>query len=145
MRIQLALNVKDLDAAIDHYGRMFAAVPHKTRPGYANFEVTDPPLKLVLFENKTAAHELNHIGVEALDAAEFDAALARLQGAGFAGTVDDTVCCHARQDKLWIHGDNQLSWEWYKITDDAVDEASKSAEATTCCGETQKQDEVCCS
>lgn len=119
MRLQLALNVSDLERAIDFYSRLFGVGPHKRRPGYANFIVQQPALKLVLFERPGATERLNHLGVEALDEAELDQALARLSESGLrSGERATSVCCHAEQDKVWIEGPDGEPWEWYHITDD---------------------------
>ncbi len=128
MRLQLALNVHDLDAAIDFYSKMFDAPPAKTRPGYANFAIEDPPLKLVLFEvggadpGAAAAgefHHLNHLGVETQTAAEVVTAEARLAGAGLATTgVDDTECCYAEKTETWVDSPDGARWEWYVKTGD---------------------------
>ena len=85
MRLQLALNVKDLDRSVDYYSRLFGADPHKRRPGYANFVIEDPALKLVLFENTDASERINHLGVEAQTQAELDVAIERLSAAGIVG------------------------------------------------------------
>ena len=120
MRVQLALNVKDLDKAVDFYSRLFGAEPHKRRPGYANFAIDDPALKLVLFENPNADERINHLGVEAETAEELDKAVERLWAEGIAGrTEDNTTCCHATQDKIWTSEPDGIEWEWYRITDDA--------------------------
>ena len=136
MRLQLALNVRDLDEAIAFYGKMFDAVPHKLRPGYANFAIEEPPLKLVLFENPGAAERLNHLGVEVFDDREIQAQSERLSAAGLLDEVQqDTTCCHATQDKLWSHEPQGLKWEWYRITDDQPDAATSRPETTgrVCC------------
>lgn len=140
MRVQLALNVKDLDAAVDHYRAMFGVDPHKRRPGYANFAIANPPLKLVLFENPAAAEPLNHLGVEAESAAEFEAQSQRLRSVGLAGAAADTVCCHARQDKLWVRRDDETDWEWYRVTDENVEADDDGA----CCSSRTEEGEVCC-
>jgi len=119
MRIQLALNVRDIDEAVDYYSRLFGADPHKRRPGYANFAIDEPPLKLVLFENPAAAERLNHLGIEVSKAAELEQASARLHRAGIVDSVQaETTCCHATQDKVWSEEPQGLRWEWYRITDD---------------------------
>ena len=87
MRLQLALNVRDLDEAVEFYSKLFDAEVHKRRPGYANFAIEDPPLKLVLFEKPDAAERLHHLGVEALEAGEVDDAIERLEAAGIAEGV----------------------------------------------------------
>lgn len=112
MRIQLALNVTDLDESIEFYSKMFATEPYKVRDGYANFAVTDPPLKLVLFENAEGG-TINHLGVETDTAAEVVAAEARLTDTGLETTgVADTECCYAAKTETWVDGpDNR--WEWY--------------------------------
>ena len=120
MRLQLALNVKDLDRAVDYYSRLFGASPHKRRPGYANFAIDDPALKLVLFENPTARERINHLGVEAESQEELDAAIDRLSAEGIAERFEqNTTCCHATQNKVWSSEPDGLDWEWYRITDDA--------------------------
>lgn len=134
MRLQLALNVDDLDAAVDFYSRLFDAAPHKLRPGYANFAIEEPPLKLVLFENPDAGERLNHLGVEVFDAADIEAAGARLEQAGIlAETQRATTCCHATQDKLWAREPQGLRWEVYRITDDQPEAAPAPAPASTAC------------
>ena len=119
MRLQLALNVRDLDEAVAYYSKMFGVEPHKRRPGYANFAIDAPPLKLVLFENPRATERLNHLGVEVFDDAEVATAMRRLDAAGILADVErETTCCHATQDKVWSHEPDGLRWEWYRITDD---------------------------
>src|SRR5436190_14184044 len=102
-RIQLALNVDDLGTAIAFYSKLFAATPAKVRPGYANFAVAEPPLKLVLIENAGHGGTLNHLGVEVDSAEQVAAAQARLAGEGLATATEDQVtCCYALQDKVWV-------------------------------------------
>jgi catechol 2,3-dioxygenase-like lactoylglutathione lyase family enzyme len=114
MRLQLALNVDDLEKAVDFYTRMFGVGPAKTKPGYANFAVADPPLKLVLFEGAGESGSINHLGVETETSAEVVAAEARLSESGLATTgVDETVCCYAEKTETWVHGPDATRWEWY--------------------------------
>src|SRR5215213_453527 len=130
-RVQLALNVKDLDAAIEFYSKLFATEPAKVRPGYANFAVAEPPLKLVLIENPGAGGSLNHLGVEVVDTDTVDAEQARLAEAGFA-SIDErgTTCCYAEQDKFWVEGTpNGERWEIYTVLADSPVEAVEG----TCC------------
>ena len=120
MRLQLALNVKDLDRAVDYYSRLFGARPHKRHPGYANFVIDDPALKLVLFENRDASERINHLGVEAATREELDEAIRRLSAEGLAERFEqETTCCHATQDKVWSAEPDGIAWEWYRVTDDA--------------------------
>ena len=122
MRLQLALNVSDIDEAVEFYGRLFGVEPHKRRPGYANFEVTEPPLKLVLFEQAEVGDRLNHLGVEVGAPAEVAAAVDRLAAAGLATRQEEaTECCHAVQDKVWVTDPDGASWEVYAILDDDPD------------------------
>ncbi len=122
MRLQLALNVRDIDEAVDYYGKLFNAAPHKRRPGYANFAIDEPPLKLVLMENPDAPERLNHLGVEVFDENKVSEAAERLDKAGILHTMEDkTICCHATQNKAWSHEPQGLRWEFYKITDDTPD------------------------
>jgi catechol 2,3-dioxygenase-like lactoylglutathione lyase family enzyme len=133
MRVQLALNVSDIDEAVDFYTKLFGVEPHKRRDGYANFAVAEPPLKLVLFENPQATERLNHLGVEVFEDAEVDAAQRRMEGAGiFAEKQHETVCCHASQDKVWSRSLDGVSWEWYRILDDEPD-AKRDTLGTVCC------------
>lgn len=129
-RVQLALNVADLDASIDFYRQVFGVEPHKLRPGYANFQISEPPLKLVLLETSSdnrgtgVQGALNHLGVEVETAAEVTSALTRLQDAGLAAVEElDTTCCYAQQDKVWVHDPAGTPWEIYTITDDNPVEA----------------------
>ena len=129
MRLQLALNVKDLDRAVDYYSRLFGASPHKRRPGYANFAIDDPALKLVLFENQSASERINHLGVEVETEEELNAAIDRLSAEGIGERFEqNTTCCHATQNKVWSSEPDGLDWEWYRITDDAP-----SASENACC------------
>ena len=133
-RLQLALNVTDLEAAIGFYSTLFQTEPHKLRPGYANFEVADPPLKLILFEGSHGG-DLNHIGVEVRDTARVAAETRRLGEAGLETRIEDgVVCCHAEQDKVWVSDPDGLSWEVYAITDDqpATLELIELDNATAC-------------
>jgi catechol 2,3-dioxygenase-like lactoylglutathione lyase family enzyme len=120
-RIQLALRVADLDAAVDFYARLFGTAPAKRRPGYANFAVAEPPLKLVLLEG--AAGEptrMDHLGVEVPTTDEVAAATDRLADAGLATRVEEgTTCCYAVQDKVWVTGPGGEPWEVYTVTADA--------------------------
>jgi catechol 2,3-dioxygenase-like lactoylglutathione lyase family enzyme len=119
VRLQLALNVDDLDAAVDFYSKMFATEPAKRKPGYANFAIADPPLKLVLFEGAGPTGSINHLGVETETADEVLAAEARLSASGLETTgVDDTICCYASKTETWLEGPDATRWEWYVKTGD---------------------------
>jgi catechol 2,3-dioxygenase-like lactoylglutathione lyase family enzyme len=127
MRLQLALNVRDLKEAVDYYSKLFDTKPHKLRDGYANFAIDRPPLKLVLFENPNAPERLNHLGVETFDESEVAAVAARLDAAGIAAEIQlNKTCCHATQNKVWSSEPQGLRWEWYQITDDNPAEPSKA-------------------
>lgn len=118
-RVQLALNVTDVDAAVDFYSKLFATPVAKRKPGYANFEIADPPLKLVLIEAPEGG-TLNHLGVEAETGDEVMAAEARLADNGLATTgIDDTVCCYATKTETWVTDPDGAAWEWYVKTGDA--------------------------
>lgn len=120
-RVQLAINVADIGASIEFYARLFATEPAKVRPGYANFALADPPLKLVLIENSAAvAGTLNHLGVEVESTGEVAATGARLSAAGLPTAVEEQVsCCHAVQDKVWVDGPGGERWEIYTVLSDA--------------------------
>jgi catechol 2,3-dioxygenase-like lactoylglutathione lyase family enzyme len=141
-RVQLALNVADIDEAVEFYTKLFGTDPAKRRPGYANFAVADPPLKLVLIE--TAVNRghgtlgaLNHLGVEVETTDEVTAATGRLSGAGLAtATEEATSCCYAVQDKVWVEDPNGAPWEFYTVLADDPDAALHTAEAggsAACC------------
>ena len=118
-RLQLALNVPDLAEAVAFYSEVFAVEVHKERPGYANFEVAEPPLKLVLFEVPGAPSTVNHLGVEGFTDAFVSAARARLDRAGFESEDEhNEVCCHAEQNKVITYAPDRLMFEFYRITDD---------------------------
>ena len=134
-RVQLALNVDDIDEAVAFYSELFSAQPHKRRPGYANFALTEPPLKLVLIENPGHGGSLNHLGVEVGTTDEVSAATQRLTEAGLASAVEDaTTCCYAVQDKVWATGPGGEKWEVYTILDDLPTEAEAGMNPDdTCC------------
>ena len=118
-RVQLALNVADLDAAVAFYSKLFDVTPAKVRPGYANFAIDTPPLKLVLVEGHGAPGTLNHLGVEVPDAADVTAAQARLSDQGLAtATEDEVACCYAVQDKVWVDAPDGEPWEIYTVLAD---------------------------
>jgi|SRR6266571_6246469 len=120
-RLQLALNVNDIGEAVTFYSRLFGTEPAKVRPGYANFAIAEPPLKLVLLENPGQGGSLNHLGVEVPDTDTVEAEQARLAGTGLASVEErDTTCCYARQDKFWVQGaPDGESWEIYTVLADS--------------------------
>ena len=118
-RLQLAINVTDLGKAVEFYSRLFATAPAKVKPGYANFAIADPPVKLVLFEGPEGA-TLNHLGVEVESAEEVVSAERRLTAAGLETTgVDETVCCFAEKAETWVIDPDGARWEWYVKSGDA--------------------------
>ncbi len=120
MRLQLALNVRNLEEAVDFYTRLFDTPPRKRKPGYANFAIEKPPLKLVLFENPEAAERINHLGVEVFDDADVHTATDRLKAAGMEHLVEDeSTCCYATQNKVWAREPEGLRWEWYRVIEDS--------------------------
>ncbi len=134
-RLQLALNVTDLEESVAFYSKLFATEPYKTKPGYANFAIEDPPLKLVLFEGAEGG-TLNHLGVEVETAAEVTAAEQRLTGDGIDTTgVTDTTCCYAEKTETWVDGPDKTRWEWYVKTADAeqIEYSVVSDSGTSCC------------
>jgi catechol 2,3-dioxygenase-like lactoylglutathione lyase family enzyme len=148
-RVQLALNVSDIDEAVDFYAKLFHVEPAKRRDGYANFAVESPPLKLVLIENPGADGALNHIGVEAPTTAEVTAALHRFQAAGLHATVaEQDVCCHATQDKVFVDAPDVPYgwWEFYAVTDDNPANPD-GATASVCeknCAAQDSAESTCC-
>ena len=121
-RVQLALNVNDIDEAVSFYTKLFGTEPAKRRPGYANFAIAEPPLKLVLIENPGQGGSLNHLGVEVADTDAVDAEQARLAEAGLASVDErDTTCCYAKQDKFWVTGaPDGERWEIYTVLADSA-------------------------
>jgi len=146
-RVQLALNVSDLDAAVEFYGKLFGTEPAKLRPGYANFAIAEPPLKLVLIERGSGggpevAGALNHLGVEFGSRSEVSDATERLAASGLSPEVrNETTCCYALQDKAWVVDPDGAPWEVYTVLDDAPietglgcsTEAGDLAGTTGCC------------
>ncbi len=153
-RVQLALNVADLDSAVDFYSRLFGTEPAKRRPGYANFAVAEPPLKLVLIEGHGTPGSLNHLGVEVATTDEVRDAQLRLADEGLATAVEDEVaCCYAVQDKVWVDAPDGEPWEIYTVLADVEMApgqlrtlADDAAEATgaQCCGTEATAAERCC-
>lgn len=133
-RIQLALDVTDLDAAVAFYSRLFGVEPARRRPGYANFAVADPPLKLVLIEGPSGG-SLNHLGIEVEQADEVTAAERRLADEGLATSgVADTTCCYATKTETWVHDPDGAPWEVYVRTGDAEQMACSTTPAEgECC------------
>ncbi|MDT7843427.1 ArsI/CadI family heavy metal resistance metalloenzyme [Streptomyces justiciae] len=141
-RVQLALRVADLEGSIAFYAKLFGAEPAKLRPGYANFALTEPPLKLVLIEGEAGEDtRLDHLGVEVDSTEQVTAATARLKQAGLATFEENnTSCCYAVQDKTWVTGPGQEPWEVYVVKADADTLGKTTATAPdACCGTT-----ACC-
>lgn len=132
-RVQLALRVADLDASIEFYSKLFGAGPAKRRPGYANFAIAEPPLKLVLLEGEPGQSTvMDHLGVEVETTGEVTAATQRLASEGLAtATEEDTACCYAVQDKVWVTGPGAEPWEVYVVKGDA-DVLHKVADSACC-------------
>src|SRR3954468_9864131 len=134
-RIQLALNVDDIDEATAFYTKLFGVAPAKTRPGYANFAIADPPLKLVLLENAGHGGTLNHLGIEHASMDEVDAAQRRLAEEGLA-SIDErgTTCCYAKQDKFWVEGTpSGERGEGYNVLADSETFFSETSDGPACC------------
>lgn len=149
-RVQLALNVSDLDAAVEFYSKLFATPPAKRRPGYANFAVDEPPLKLVLIEGTGVPGSLNHLGVEVPSTGDVASAQARLAGEGLATAVEDQVsCCFALQDKVWVDGPDGEPWEIYTVLADVEMPAGElrtvePGEDALCCSAAPESAARCC-
>jgi catechol 2,3-dioxygenase-like lactoylglutathione lyase family enzyme len=149
-RVQLALNVENLDDAIDFYSKLFATPPAKVRPGYANFAVAEPPLKLVLVEGVGAPGSLNHLGVEVESTEEVAATQRRLSADGVATATEDQVeCCFALQDKVWVDGPGGEPWEIYTVLADVEHEAgelrtAEPSDDAMCCASAPESEARCC-
>ena len=140
-RVQLALNVDDLDTAIAFYSKLFGTEPAKVKPGYANFAIAEPPLKLVLLENPGQGGTLNHLGVEVESSEQVRGEIARLAGAGlFTEEELNSTCCFAKQDKVWVTGPGGERWEVYTVLADSetffdpIPVESAASAPGGCCG-----------
>jgi catechol 2,3-dioxygenase-like lactoylglutathione lyase family enzyme len=149
-RLQLALNVPDIDEAVTFYTRLFGAEPNKRKPAYANFVLTDPPLKLVLFENADAPARLNHLGVEVPSTDEVAAHQARLTDEGLAPVDESGTCCFATQEKVWVDGPDG-PWEIYTVVEDSdefgassVHVPDEAAADAACCTSMPESAARCC-
>ena len=135
-RLQLALNVSNLDEAVDFYTKFFKTEPAKLRPGYANFAIMEPPLKLVLFENAADPGTINHLGVEVSTTDEVHDATRYLAQQGFLTDIEEkTTCCFAVQDKVWVDGPDSSRWEVYTVLADASESSSVAGDANCCASE----------
>lgn len=148
-RVQLALNVDDIEEAVTFYSKLLGTGPAKRKPGYANFAVAEPPLKLVLLENPGQGGSINHLGVEVADSATVHAEIARLIDEGlFTDEEIGTTCCFATQDKVWVTGPGGERWEVYTVLADSdtfgsspttLVDAGRAPETGTCCGTAQAE------
>ncbi|MGN6243825.1 MAG: ArsI/CadI family heavy metal resistance metalloenzyme [Motilibacteraceae bacterium] len=144
-RVQLALNVDDLEQAVTFYSTLFGAQPAKRKPGYANYALTEPPLKLVLIENPGQGGSINHLGVEVQSTEHVHAEIARLTGAGLMAEEEmGTTCCYATQDKVWLTAPGGERWEVYTVLADSdtfgssptrLAEDAQALDGPMCCGE----------
>ena len=145
-RVQLALNVDDLDTAVDFYSKLFATPPAKRRDGYANFAVAEPPLKLVLFEQPGRGGTLNHLGVEVAGTDDVHDEIARLSAAGLVTDEEmGTTCGFTKQDKAWVTGPGGERWEVYAVlADSPTFGTGADGVEQACCGTTAESAEACC-
>ena len=135
-RIQLALNVGNVDDAVEFYRKLFGTEPAKRRPGYANFAIAEPPLKLVLIENAKNAGSFNHLGVEVETADEVKIANDRLQSMGLVPQTEDNInCCYAKQDKVWVIDPDGAPWEIYTVLEHTESMARESRDEQTACAQ----------
>jgi lactoylglutathione lyase len=151
-RVQLALNVDDLEQAVTFYSKLFGAEPAKRKPGYANFAIVEPPLKLVLLQNPGKGGSINHLGVEVESSETVHAEIARLSGEGlFTDEERGTTCCFATQDKVWVTGPGGERWEVYTVLADSdtfgtspktLVGAGQAPEGGVCCGTAQAGDQT---
>ncbi len=146
-RVQLALNVNDLDEAITFYSKLFGTPPAKVKPGYANFAITEPALKLVLLENPGQGGTINHLGVEVASSEVVHEEIARLTQEGlFTDEEIGTTCCFAKQDKVWVTGPAGEKWEVYTVLADSEtfgnspQQSDADAGGPVCCGGEAAQD-----
>lgn len=152
-RVQLALNVSNVEEAVSFYSKLFNTEPAKRKPGYANFAIDNPPLKLVLIENtdEGAAGTMNHLGVEVETPEEVGSAQTRLAQDGLETVIEDKVtCCYAVQDKVWVHDPDNAPWEIYTVLENAEQmkstglEIINGSETSVCCGTGAAADAKCC-
>jgi catechol 2,3-dioxygenase-like lactoylglutathione lyase family enzyme len=151
-RVQLALNVSDLDQAVTFYSKLFDTAPAKLRPGYANFAIDEPLLKLVLIEGHGVPGSLNHLGVEVATSAEVSGTQARLADEGLAtATEDEVACCYAVQDKVWVDGPDSEPWEIYTVLGDVEMAPGElrtvepgAGSETSCCAPAAESASPCC-
>jgi catechol 2,3-dioxygenase-like lactoylglutathione lyase family enzyme len=149
-RVQLALNVSNLDEAVSFYSKLFATEPAKVRPGYANFAIVDPPLKLVLIEGFGDAGTMNHLGVEVETSAEVALTSERLAAEGMGTATEENVsCCFAVQDKVWVDAPDGEPWEIYAVLADTEMPAGELREVepgddAMCCGSGPGSGSPCC-
>ncbi|MHB8439987.1 MAG: ArsI/CadI family heavy metal resistance metalloenzyme [Acidimicrobiales bacterium] len=147
-RVQLALNVNDINASVDFYSKLFSTEPAKRRPGYANFAIAEPPLKLVLIETAAGRGNgivgaLNHLGVEVESSEVVQAATGRLSDFGLAPVVQDaTTCCYAVQDKVWVHDPDGAPWEVYTVLADAPEETDLGCSTNGCAATSEQPAEM---
>jgi lactoylglutathione lyase len=147
--VQLALNVPDIEEAVAFYSKLFSTEPNKLKPGYANFAIANPPLKLVLFEKPGAGTRLNHLGVEVASSDEVWEHQQRLAEDGVGSIEESGTCCFAKQDKVWVDGPDG-SWEIYTVLEDSdtfgqtsikVDDSTRES---GCCASVPEADARCC-
>src|SRR5690242_11739731 len=139
-RVQLALNVSDIDEAVAFYSKLFGSEPAKRRPGYANFAIAEPPLKLVLIAGHGEAGTLNHLGVEVESTGDVAAAQARLASTGLSTATEENVsCCYAVQDKVWVDAPDGEPWEIYTVLADA-----ETPGGELCCVDAPETQARCC-
>lgn len=133
-RVQLALNVSDIDAAVAFYSKLFGSEPAKRHPGYANFAIQEPPLKLVLIENPAAAGQLNHLGVEVESSEQVTETSDRLKQVGLSTVPENQVtCCYALQDKVWVQDPDGADWEIYTVLEDSANFGVSRTNSQACC------------
>lgn len=133
----VALTVKDLPTAIEHYKKILGIEPAKVRADYAKFEIADPPVILSLNPGPGQPGTVSHLGIRYTDSEQVVAEQTRTQTAGVAVREQvGTTCCYAKADKFWVHDADGMGWEMYTLLEDAD---VHSLPDNACCASAQTQ------
>ena len=134
LKPHVSLNVSNIDASVLFYEKAFGVSATKRRPGYAKFDLVSPSLNLTMQEAPRTGVNASHFGFQVASSEDVAAAWTRFKAAGLVTlTEDNTECCYALQDKVWVHDPDGNAWEVFVVKADLDATVAQSTKAPACC------------
>lgn len=131
LKPHVSLNVSSIDASVAFYEKAFGVTVTKRRPGYAKFDLQSPSLNLSMVEAARTGVNASHFGIQVASTDDVIEATNRFKTVGLTTrTEEDTACCYAVQDKVWVEDPDGNSWEIFVVKADAP---VMKADGSSCC------------